>query len=59
MLIIAAAELKPRIGLNMAKAKDKIFGLYQRFHNHADSKGFGFSIPFISNDDSIDDDKKS
>lgn len=25
----------------------------------ADSKGFGFSIPFISNEDTIDDDKKS
>ena len=28
----------------MAKVKGKIFGLYQRFHNHPDSKGFGLYL---------------
>lgn len=32
------------IGFNMEKVKDKIFGLYQRFHNHPDSKGFGLYL---------------
>lgn len=32
------------IGFNMAKVKGKIFGLYQRFHNHPDSKGFGLYL---------------
>ena len=33
-------------GLGMAweKVKDKIFGLYQRFHRHADSKGIGLYL---------------
>jgi PAS domain S-box-containing protein len=29
------------LGMNMNKVKNKIFGLYQRFHRHADSKGIG------------------
>ncbi len=32
------------IGINMAFAKDKIFGLYKRFHNNADSKGVGLYL---------------
>lgn len=32
------------IGFNMQKVKNKIFGLYQRFHNHPDSKGFGLYL---------------
>ncbi len=32
------------IGINMALAKDKIFGLYKRFHNNADSKGIGLYL---------------
>jgi signal transduction histidine kinase len=32
------------IGMNMEKVKDKIFGLYQRFHNNADSKGIGLYL---------------
>lgn len=32
------------IGFDMAKVKDKIFGLYQRFHNHPNSKGFGLYL---------------
>ena len=32
------------IGINMAFAKDKIFGLYKRFHNNADSKGIGLYL---------------
>lgn len=27
------------IGMDMGIGKDKIFGMYQRFHNHPDSKG--------------------
>jgi PAS domain S-box-containing protein len=32
------------IGFNEEKVKGKIFGLYQRFHNHADSKGIGLYL---------------
>ncbi len=32
------------IGINMALAKGKIFGLYKRFHNNADSKGIGLYL---------------
>jgi len=32
------------LGFNMEKAQDKIFGLYQKFHNHADSKGIGLYL---------------
>ncbi|WP_020527739.1 PAS domain-containing sensor histidine kinase [Flexithrix dorotheae] len=32
------------LGFNMAKVKDKIFGLYQRFHNHPNSKGIGLYL---------------
>lgn len=32
------------IGIDMEKNKDKIFGLYQRFHNHPDSKGLGLYL---------------
>lgn len=29
------------LGIDMQRNKDRIFGLYQRFHDHADSKGLG------------------
>ncbi len=32
------------IGINMEFAKDKIFGLYKRFHNNANSKGIGLYL---------------
>jgi len=32
------------IGMNMERVKNKIFGLYQRFHNNADSKGIGLYL---------------
>ncbi|MCG9792404.1 PAS domain-containing sensor histidine kinase [Flavobacterium algicola] len=32
------------IGIDMNRNHDKIFGLYQRFHNYADSKGFGLYL---------------
>lgn len=32
------------IGIDMVKNKDKIFGLYQRFHNYPDSKGLGLYL---------------
>jgi signal transduction histidine kinase len=32
------------LGMNMAKVKDRIFGLHQRFHNHSDSKGIGLYL---------------
>jgi PAS domain S-box-containing protein len=32
------------IGIDLEKNKDKIFGLYQRFHNHPDSKGLGLYL---------------
>jgi signal transduction histidine kinase len=30
----------------MDKVKDKIFGLYQRFHTHTDSKGIGLYLVY-------------
>lgn len=32
------------IGMNMEKVKDRIFGLYQRFHDRPDSKGIGLYL---------------
>lgn len=32
------------IGIDMARNADKIFGLYQRFHNYPDSKGLGLYL---------------
>ena len=32
------------IGIDMARNRDKIFGLYQRFHNYSDSKGLGLYL---------------
>jgi PAS domain S-box-containing protein len=32
------------IGINMALAKDKIFGLYKRFHSNTNSKGIGLYL---------------
>ncbi|NBL64148.1 PAS domain S-box protein [Flavobacterium sp. NST-5] len=32
------------IGIDVALNKDKIFGLYQRFHNYPDSKGLGLYL---------------
>ena len=32
------------IGMDMNRVKDKIFGLYQRFHGNADSKGIGLFL---------------
>lgn len=32
------------IGIDMERHSDKVFGLYQRFHNHADSKGLGLYL---------------
>lgn len=32
------------IGINLNRHKDRIFGLYQRFHNHPDSKGLGLFL---------------
>jgi len=32
------------MGFNMEKVKNKIFGLYQRFHNNRDSKGIGLYL---------------
>jgi len=32
------------LGFNMAKVQNKIFGLYQKFHNHPDSKGIGLYL---------------
>ena len=32
------------IGLDVEKYRDKIFGLYQRFHNYPDSKGLGLYL---------------
>lgn len=29
------------LGIDLTKYKDRVFGLYQRFHDHADSKGLG------------------
>ena len=32
------------LGIDLRRYKDRVFGLYQRFHNHADSKGLGLYI---------------
>lgn len=32
------------IGIDLNKNKSKVFGLYQRFHNHQDSKGLGLYL---------------
>jgi signal transduction histidine kinase len=32
------------LGIDLTRYKDRIFGLYQRFHDHADSKGLGLYI---------------
>lgn len=32
------------IGIDLERNKDKVFGLYQRFHNHPDSKGLGLYL---------------
>ena len=32
------------IGLDLEKCGSKVFGLYQRFHNHPDSKGLGLYL---------------
>ncbi len=32
------------VGMNLNMVKDKIFGLYQRFHENADSKGIGLYL---------------
>ena len=32
------------IGIDLDRNKHKIFGLYQRFHNHPDSKGLGLYL---------------
>ncbi len=38
------SEENPGIGIDMERNRDKIFGLYQRFHNHPDSKGLGLYL---------------
>jgi len=32
------------IGIDLVRNRDKIFGLYQRFHNYSDSKGLGLYL---------------
>ncbi|MFV8269799.1 PAS domain-containing protein [Flavobacterium sp. GT2N3] len=32
------------IGINLERNRDKVFGLYQRFHNYPDSKGLGLYL---------------
>ncbi len=32
------------VGMNIEKVRDRIFGLYQRFHKNADSKGIGLYL---------------
>lgn len=32
------------VGIDLVRNRDKIFGLYQRFHNHPDSKGLGLYL---------------
>ena len=34
------------IGIDMSKAKDRIFGLHQTFHNRSDSKGIGLYLVY-------------
>jgi signal transduction histidine kinase len=32
------------IGIDVKRFKDRLFGLYQKFHNHPESKGFGLYL---------------
>jgi signal transduction histidine kinase len=32
------------LGIDLERYGDRLFGLYQRFHEHADSKGLGLYI---------------
>jgi signal transduction histidine kinase len=32
------------LGMNMAKVKDRLFGLYQRFHQNNDGQGLGLYL---------------
>ena len=32
------------IGIDLVRNRDKVFGLYQRFHNYPDSKGLGLYL---------------
>jgi PAS domain S-box-containing protein len=32
------------LGIDLERNRDKVFGLYQRFHNHSDSKGLGLYL---------------
>ena len=32
------------IGIDLVRNRDKIFGLYQRFHNYPDGKGLGLYL---------------
>ena len=32
------------IGIDLERNRDKVFGLYQRFHNYPDSKGLGLYL---------------
>ncbi|TPE43081.1 PAS domain S-box protein [Pontibacter mangrovi] len=32
------------LGINLAKDKDKLFGLYKRFHHHIDGRGLGLHL---------------
>jgi PAS domain S-box-containing protein len=34
------------LGFDMSLVKDKVFGLYQKFHNHIDSKGIGLYLVY-------------
>lgn len=34
------------LGFDMELVKDKVFGLYQKFHNHIDSKGIGLYLVY-------------
>lgn len=34
------------LGFDMGRVKDKVFGLYQRFHNQIDSKGIGLYLVY-------------
>jgi signal transduction histidine kinase len=32
------------LGIDLDRYRDRIFGLYQRFHEHPESKGFGLYL---------------
>jgi len=32
------------MGFNLERARNKVFGLYQKFHNNTDSKGIGLYL---------------